>query len=53
VDDVTNLSNARIQLKIGTLYGVLDRLVGDGLIEPEQYPVPWTDSWSVWSCCCG
>jgi DNA-binding PadR family transcriptional regulator len=36
VGEVAKLSNARVQLKIGTLYGVLDRLVGDGLIEPDH-----------------
>ncbi|MQA09894.1 MAG: hypothetical protein GEU98_15345 [Pseudonocardiaceae bacterium] len=30
VREVAGLSDGRVQLKVGTLYGVLDRLVGDG-----------------------
>ena len=33
VSEVVSLSEGRVRLKIGTLYGVLDRLVGDGLVE--------------------
>jgi len=36
VREVAELSAGRVQLRIGTLYGVLDRLVGDGLVEPDR-----------------
>ncbi|BCB74035.1 helix-turn-helix transcriptional regulator [Phytohabitans flavus] len=36
VGEVAELSRGRVQLKIGTLYGVLDRLVGDGLVELDR-----------------
>jgi DNA-binding PadR family transcriptional regulator len=36
VGEVAQLSEGRVKLKIGTLYGVLDRLVGDGLIELDR-----------------
>ncbi|BCB88486.1 PadR family transcriptional regulator [Phytohabitans suffuscus] len=36
VGEVAELSHGRVQLKIGTLYGVLDRLVGDGLVELDR-----------------
>jgi len=36
VGEVLALSEGRVQLKIGTLYGVLDRLVGEGLVEPDR-----------------
>ena len=36
VGDVTELSQGRVKLKIGSLYGVLDRLSADGLIEPDR-----------------
>jgi PadR family transcriptional regulator, regulatory protein PadR len=36
VGEVAGLSQGRVQLKIGTLYGVLDRLTADGLIEPDR-----------------
>lgn len=41
VGEVATLSGGRVELKVGTLYGVLDRLVGDGLValdreEPHQ-----------------
>jgi len=36
VGEVADLSGGRVQLKIGTLYGVLDRLVSDGLVEPDR-----------------
>jgi DNA-binding PadR family transcriptional regulator len=39
VGEVATLSNDRVQLKIGTLYGVLDRLVGDGLVELDREEV--------------
>ena len=35
VGDVADLSQGRVKLKIGGLYGVLDRLTGAGLIEPD------------------
>jgi PadR family transcriptional regulator, regulatory protein PadR len=34
--EVVSLSEGRVRLKIGTLYGVLDRLVGDGLVERDR-----------------
>src|SRR6266576_3159443 len=36
VGEVAELSQGRVQLKIGVLYGVLDRLAADGLIEPDR-----------------
>jgi DNA-binding PadR family transcriptional regulator len=39
VQEVAALSGNRVQLKIGTLYGVLDRLVAEGLVEPEREEV--------------
>jgi PadR family transcriptional regulator, regulatory protein PadR len=36
VAEVAELSQGRVQLKIGSLYGVLDRLVGDGLVELDR-----------------
>jgi DNA-binding PadR family transcriptional regulator len=36
VGEVTQLSDGRVSLKIGTLYGVLDRLVTDGLVELDR-----------------
>jgi len=36
VREVTELSQGRVRLKIGSLYGVLDRLAADGLIEPDR-----------------
>jgi DNA-binding PadR family transcriptional regulator len=36
VGEVAELSQGRIQLKIGTLYGVLDRLVADGHVELDR-----------------
>ncbi|MFG6198308.1 PadR family transcriptional regulator [Nonomuraea sp. JJY05] len=37
--EVNRLSEGRIQLKIGTLYGVLDRLSADGLIALDREEV--------------
>jgi PadR family transcriptional regulator, regulatory protein PadR len=37
--EVAELSQGRVQLKVGTLYGVLDRLVGDGLVELDREEV--------------
>lgn len=39
VGEVGELSHGRVRLRVGTLYGVLDRLVGDGLVEPEREEV--------------
>ncbi|RZU54419.1 PadR family transcriptional regulator [Krasilnikovia cinnamomea] len=36
VGEVVDLSGGRVRLKIGTLYGVLDRLVADGLVELDR-----------------
>jgi PadR family transcriptional regulator, regulatory protein PadR len=36
VGEVASLSQGRVKLKIGGLYGVLDRLVAEGLIEPDR-----------------
>ena len=36
VREVTELSQGRVKLKIGGLYGVLDRLVTEGLIEADR-----------------
>jgi PadR family transcriptional regulator PadR len=36
VGEVADLSGDRVKLKIGSLYGVLDRLAADGLIEPDR-----------------
>ena len=36
VGEVAELSHGRVHMKIGTLYGVLDRLVGEGLVELDR-----------------
>jgi PadR family transcriptional regulator PadR len=36
VGEVAKLSGERVRLKVGTLYGVLDRLVAEGLIEADH-----------------
>jgi PadR family transcriptional regulator, regulatory protein PadR len=36
VGEVSELSQGRVELKIGSLYGVLDRLATEGLIEPDR-----------------
>ena len=36
VAEVSELSGGRVRLKIGSLYGVLDRLVGAGLVELDR-----------------
>ena len=36
VREVEELSQGRVRLKIGSLYGVLDRLATEGLIEPDR-----------------
>lgn len=37
--EVATLSQGRVRLKVGTLYGVLDRLVADGLVELDHEEV--------------
>jgi PadR family transcriptional regulator PadR len=39
VGEVEQLSRGRVRLKVGTLYGVLDRLVAEGLIELDREEV--------------
>jgi PadR family transcriptional regulator, regulatory protein PadR len=39
VEEVTRLSEGRTRLKVGTLYGVLDRLVKEGLVELDREEV--------------
>jgi len=39
VGEVAELSEGRVRLKVGTLYGVLDRLVTDGLVELDREEV--------------
>ena len=34
--DVEEMTGGRVSLKVGTLYGVLDRLVADGLVELDR-----------------
>ncbi|MFC5057412.1 PadR family transcriptional regulator [Saccharothrix xinjiangensis] len=36
---VQELSEDRVRLRVGTLYGVLDRLVADGWAEPDREEV--------------
>ncbi|ADP78481.1 PadR family transcriptional regulator [Pseudofrankia inefficax] len=36
VGEVRDLSQGRVQLKVGTLYGVLERLVADGLVALDR-----------------
>src|SRR5215469_4620145 len=36
VGEVAELSRGRVRLKIGSLYGVLDRLAAEGLIEADR-----------------
>jgi len=36
VGEVAELSQGRVTLKIGSLYGVLERLTAEGLIEPDR-----------------
>ncbi|WP_427168566.1 PadR family transcriptional regulator [Streptomyces sp. C1-1] len=37
--EVEELSGGEVQLRVGTLYGVLDRLTADGLITPDREEV--------------
>ncbi|RNI21734.1 PadR family transcriptional regulator [Flexivirga caeni] len=39
IADVEEVSGGRVRLKAGTLYAALDRLVGEGLIEPDREEV--------------
>ncbi|MEV4899255.1 PadR family transcriptional regulator, partial [Nonomuraea sp. NPDC055795] len=39
VQEVSGLSGGRVQLKIGTLYGVLDRLAAEELVELDREEV--------------
>lgn len=39
IGEVDRLSDGRVGLKVGTLYGVLDRLVSDGLVELDREEV--------------
>src|SRR5262245_57375949 len=39
VGEVDRLSTGRVRLKVGTLYGVLDRLVTEGLVELDREEV--------------
>lgn len=36
VQEVARLSNGQMQLKVGTLYGALDRLTGEGLLAADR-----------------
>jgi DNA-binding PadR family transcriptional regulator len=36
VGQVDQLSEGRVKLRVGTLYGVLDRLVAEGLVEADH-----------------
>jgi PadR family transcriptional regulator, regulatory protein PadR len=36
VGEVAEISGDRVKLKVGTLYGVLDRLVAEGLVAPDR-----------------
>jgi DNA-binding PadR family transcriptional regulator len=39
VREVAEMSGGRVRLRVGTLYGVLDRLVDQGLVEPDREEV--------------
>jgi PadR family transcriptional regulator, regulatory protein PadR len=36
VQEVERLSQGRMELRVGTLYGALDRLTGEGLVAPDR-----------------
>src|SRR3954451_18638517 len=36
IGEVEQLSGGRVRLRVGTLYGVLDRLVAEGRVEPDR-----------------
>ena len=39
IAEVEELSGGRVTLRVGTLYGVLDRLVAEGRVEPDREEV--------------
>lgn len=39
VRDIEELSSGRVRLRVGTLYGVLERLASDGLVEADREEV--------------
>ena len=39
VREVAEASEGRVRLKVGTLYGLLERLVAGGLVEPDREEV--------------
>ena len=39
IGEVEGLSGGRVTLRVGTLYGVLDRLVAEGRVEPDREEV--------------
>ena len=39
IQDVAELSEGRVTLRAGTLYGALDRLVDEGLVAPDREEV--------------
>jgi PadR family transcriptional regulator PadR len=39
IGEVEGLSGGRVILRVGTLYGVLDRLVAEGRVEPDREEV--------------
>jgi PadR family transcriptional regulator len=39
IGEVESLSDGRVRLRVGTLYGVLDRLVAEGSVEPDREEV--------------
>lgn len=39
IGEVAALSEGRVTMRVGTLYGVLDRLVTEGLVEPDREEV--------------
>jgi PadR family transcriptional regulator, regulatory protein PadR len=39
IAEVAELSGGRVRLRVGTLYGVLDRLVAQGEVEPDREEV--------------
>ena len=39
IQDIADLSDGRVKLRAGTLYGSLDRLVEEGLVAPDREEV--------------
>jgi PadR family transcriptional regulator PadR len=39
IGEVAELSGGRVRLRVGTLYGVLDRLVAEGRVAPDREEV--------------